>query len=133
MSLPKLVKKSIYLFCLLWMPLSGQPAASEVLDRVVAKVNSDIVTLSAVEDRMAVLNNKYQAEKLPVPSKKELQKQAIEMIISEKLQIQEAKKLGMEVTEESLLQALDDIKARNNITEEALGQYQREGHDGRSP
>jgi parvulin-like peptidyl-prolyl isomerase len=39
-------------------------------------------------------------------------------MIAEKLQIQEAKKLGMVMTEEDLQKALDDIYKKNNITSE---------------
>ena len=42
-------------------------------------------------------------------------KQTLDAIIDEKLQIQEAKKIGMEVDEETTLKALDDIYKNNNI------------------
>jgi peptidyl-prolyl cis-trans isomerase SurA len=54
--------------------------------------------------------------------------QALDSIIDEKLKIQEAKKFGIEVYEESVTKALDDIKERNQISDsdfEAL--LEREG------
>ena len=45
-------------------------------------------------------------------------KTVLDGMIAEKLQIQEAKKLGMVVTEEDLQKALDDIYKKNNITSE---------------
>jgi parvulin-like peptidyl-prolyl isomerase len=90
------------------------------LDRIVAKVNSDVITLMKLEDRVTVFLNKMKTagsvdKKL---DKKKLMKTVLEGMIAEKLQAQEAKKLGMVVTEEELQKYLDGIYATNNITGE---------------
>ena len=105
-----------FLFCL---GLSV-PVLAATLDRVVAKVNSEIVTLSSVEGRVAAILNQIKAfgSSDKRPTENELMKQTLDAIIDEKLQIQEAKKIGMEVDEETTLKALDDIYKNNNITAE---------------
>ncbi|SVE55707.1 uncharacterized protein METZ01_LOCUS508561, partial [marine metagenome] len=105
-----------FLFCL---GLSV-PVLAATLDRVVAKVNSEIITLSSVEGRAAVILNQIKASGSSDkrPTENELMKQTLDAIIDEKLQIQEAKKIGMEVDEETTLKALDDIYKNNNITAE---------------
>ena len=51
-------------------------------------------------------------------------------MIAEKLQAQEAKKLGMEVAEKTLEKALDDIYNNNNITSEQFeDMLKNEGSD----
>ncbi len=102
--------------------LMAQPAAAKIVDRVIAKVNGDIITLSSVEERAAVLKQQLELSGETVPSDKELIKDTLERIIEEKLQIQEAKKSGLEVDDEAVQKALDEIKTKNRLTEEQLGQ-----------
>jgi len=90
------------------------------LDRIVARVNADVITLMMLEDRVAVFLNKMKAagsvdKQL---TKNKLMETVLDGMIAEKLQIQEAKKLGMVVAEEDLQKALGDIYATNNITRE---------------
>ena len=81
------------------------------LDRIVAKVNADVITLMMLEDRVAGFLNKMKAAGSVVKQleKNKLKKTVLDGMIAEKLQIQEAEKLGMVVTEEDLQKALDDI------------------------
>ena len=90
------------------------------LDRIVAKVNADVITLMMLEDRVAVFLDKMKAAGSDVKQlkKNKLKKTVLDGMIAEKLQVQEAKKLGIVVAEESLQKALDDIFAHNNITSE---------------
>ena len=70
------------------------------LDRIVAKVNADVITLMTLEDRVAIFLNQMKAagsdDKKLVKNK--LMMKVLDGMIAEKLQIQEAKKLGMVVT-----------------------------------
>ena len=90
------------------------------LDRIVAKVNADVITLMMLEDRVAgFLNNMKAAGSVDKQLKKNiLMETVLDGMIVEKLQIQEAKKLGMVVAKEELQKALDDIYKKNNITVE---------------
>ena len=90
------------------------------LDRIVAKVNADVITLMMLEDRVAGFLNKMKAAGSVDKQlkKNKLMKTVLDGMIAEKLQIQEAEKLGMVVTEENLQKALDDIYKKNNITSE---------------
>jgi peptidyl-prolyl cis-trans isomerase SurA len=117
----KLIKRPAVLFAVLCCnTVLSAPALASTVDRVVAKVNSEIVTLSAVQDRLFVISQQMQSSgtEEKMPSQDELMKTALNSIINERLQAQEAKKVGYTVTEESLLKALDDIKKKNNVTDE---------------
>jgi len=90
------------------------------LDRIVAKVNADVITLMMLEDRIVGFLNQMKAagsvdKQL---NKNKLMRTVLDVMIAEKLQIQEAKKLGMVVAEEELQKALDDIFVNNDITSE---------------
>ena len=102
---------------------------AKVFDRVVAKVNDEIITLSGLQERMnAELVRMRQAgmpDDMPLEGLKE---KLLDRMIDEKLQIQDGKKLGMSVEEEKILQALDDIKKSNNINDDQFAEMlRREG------
>ncbi len=106
---------------LAWTLLLGSDALAEVFDKVVAKVNGDIITLSAVEERKSILVNQIRANGGKVElSDRELTREVLNTIIDEKLQVQEAKKLSLKVDNSNVEKALDDIKKENNISEKQL-------------
>ena len=117
-----------FLFCF----LLGSPIFAATLDRVVAKVNNDVITLGTLEDRVAVFSSRMETsgsvdEQL---AKKKLMKTILDEMIAEKLQTQEAKKLGMKVAEKTLEEALDDLYNSNNITSEQFKEMlKNEGSD----
>ncbi len=94
-------------------------AAGGVFDRVVAKVNSEIITLSSVQDRVEVLKAKY-ANDLGSYDEKKLLMEAVEMIIVEKLQLQQGKKMGFEVEDSAVEAALRNIEKNNGLEEGQL-------------
>ena len=98
------------IFCLAFF--FPQLALGKVFDRVVAKVNNEIITLSSVEERVDVLKQKYSKD-LRSLSEKEILKEALEMIVGEKLQLQEGKKMGLEVDDGAVNAALKNIEASN--------------------
>lgn len=95
----------------------------EAFDRVVAKVNGDIITLSAVQEKAAFIFQKMKANQGSLPeniSKKEVLKKVLNDMVDEKLQLQEARKVLMSVDEKKVEKAIDDIKNDNKITSEQL-------------
>ena len=133
MCFQKLVCKLVvllagFLFCF----LLGSPIFAATFDRVVARVNNSVITLGTLEDRVAVFSSQMKTsgsvgEQLP---KKKLMKGILDEMIAEKLQAQEAKKLGMEVAEKTLEEALGDLYNNNNITSEQFkDMLKNEGSD----
>jgi peptidyl-prolyl cis-trans isomerase SurA len=97
-------------------------AAAEVVDRVVAIVNDEIISLSEVDQLTKIV----QAQTGMSPKskdKKALERQVLETLIDQKLARGEAKRRGITVSDKELEQALDDFKKRNNLlSQEALEQ-----------
>jgi peptidyl-prolyl cis-trans isomerase SurA len=112
--------KAIFIL-LLTLPLVlwALSVGAEVFDKVVAKVNSAIITLSSVEERADLLRQKYAATPARM-SGQELLREALNMIIDEKLQIQAGKKYGFVVDEDAVSAAVDEIKHNNSISDEQL-------------
>ena len=121
MYCPRLIYKFVVSLIVILFWLSFGPSSfAATFDRVVAKVNNEIITLSAVELRAAVIlnRNKSSGSLNKQSNENELMKSALNLIINEKLQTQEAKKNGMKVNEETVQTALEDVYANNNITAE---------------
>ena len=68
-------------------------AHAKVFDKVAVKINTEIVTLSSVKERADLLRQKYARTTVGIPEE-ELLKEALNMIIEERLMLQEGKKLG---------------------------------------
>lgn len=103
----------------------GTAARAELVDRVAAVVNRDIIALSEVQQRVAPELSRIN---VPDPKKRAeqrvlLMKTALDTLIGEKLMEAEIRELGLAVTDAELEAAVADVKRQNNITDEA--QFER--------
>lgn len=99
----------------------SRSVSAVVVDRMAAKVNGEIITLSAVQERVAIYKRELSASGEPSDiSDKEIIETTLDSMIDERLQLQEAKKSGLEVDDESVQDALVDILKKNNITESQM-------------
>ena len=125
--LKKSTKAGFILSLLLPLVFGLLSAHARVLDKVAAKVNSEIITLSAIEERAELLRQKYVGAPISI-SEQDLLKDALNMIIEERLQIQEGKKYGFIVDEYAIDAAVEDIKKKNNLADGQLQEMlKREG------
>ncbi|MBC8282603.1 MAG: peptidylprolyl isomerase [Nitrospinae bacterium] len=115
----KLINQTFFAIFLSLIFNTPDLAIGRVLDRVVAKVNSEIITLSSVEERAEVLKQKYRNDLAGLDEKKIL-KETIEMMIGEKLQLQEGKKMGLEVDDGAVEAAMKEIERNNGLGEGQL-------------
>ncbi len=124
-SLKKLTEAGFALVLVLVLGLF--PVHARVFDKVAAKVNTEIITLSSVEERAELLRQKYERSPVTV-SGQELLKEALNMIIDERLQLQEGKKLGFVVDEDAIDAAVKDISDKNGLADGQLQEMlEREG------
>ncbi len=90
---------------------------AEVVDRIVATVNGDIITLSELKN----MAKSYEAQTGVKPTSQEnkaIQRQMLEALINRKLAKEEAKRRGITLSEKELNQALDRFKQRNHIIDD---------------
>ena len=111
MSSKILTKESFFavILCLVFMKPSL--VKGEIFDRVVAKVNTEIITLSSIEARAEVLKQKFMQNY----EEKQILREALEMMIDERLQIQQGKKMGFEVDDITVDAAIKDIEKKNSL------------------
>jgi peptidyl-prolyl cis-trans isomerase SurA len=92
------------------------PAVAQSEQSIVVLVNDDPITLYDVEQRQRFLAVTTQAQPSPA-----LKKQATDMLIEERLQIQQAKKLGMTPDEAAVNRVLTSMAQKNNMSPDGLG------------
>ena len=126
-SLKKLTKATLILSLLLPLVFGPLSIHARVLDKVAAKVNSEIITLSVIEERAEILRQKYVGAPISI-SEQDLLKEALNMVIEESLQIQEGKKLGFVIDEDAVDAAMEEIIKKNDLADGQLQEMlKREG------
>lgn len=104
--------------CLLPLLLAG-PGRAEVVDRIVAVVNDEIITMSELEQMAQVLGAQSGQNPQRVKRDKALQRQLLDALIDRKLVKEEAKRRGIAVSDKELVHALDEFKKRNGVPDDA--------------
>ncbi len=113
-------KQSI-LFVLLLSSLAAIQAGTP-LDRIVAVVNDDVVLQSELEDATRTAAGRIQQQGGQLPPRDVLEKQVLEQLVVNKLQLQAAENTGIRIDDENLNRAINDIAARNNLS---LAEFRR--------
>ncbi|MEO8331887.1 MAG: peptidylprolyl isomerase [Gallionella sp.] len=87
-----------------------------VIDSVVAVVNDDVITRYELDDRMTSVVSQLQKQGTPLPAREILERQLLERMITDMLQMQFARESGVRVDDTQLDQALARIAQQNNFT-----------------
>ena len=124
-----------FFMCLFSLFLMGPLHASAEtveLDRIVAIVNNDIITYSALQNEVRTVSQQLRQQRAaqPLPPNDVLQKQVLERLIVKELQLQLADSTGIRVDDETLNKTTSRIAADNKLT---LQQFRdaltKEGYD----
>ena len=99
------------------LALLASPAGAQVqpLDAIVAVVNDDVIVQSELDSQIDMLIPELESRGAAIPDPKTLQQQVLDELILERLQIQRAEALGIEVDEATLTGALENIASRNGM------------------
>jgi len=100
-------------------PAAPRPPVLDV-DRIVAVVNDDVITMSELEQRLAETRRQLAAQRIEAPPDDVLRRQLLERIVVEEIQLQLAARTGIRVTERDVERAIDTIAARNRMSVEEL-------------
>ncbi|MBI3089512.1 MAG: peptidylprolyl isomerase [Candidatus Tectomicrobia bacterium] len=99
------------------------PRQAILIDRVVAKVGTQIITLSEVEEAAAEeIRQIWQESQGEGREKKlaDIRRRFLEQLIEKKLQLGEALRIGIEVAEKDVERAMEEIKKENRLDDAAL-------------
>lgn len=116
-----LKKIFIALFLLLGL-LQISSVQAEILDRIVAVVEGDVILDSELSRETESIKQRLKANQVMIPPDFVLRKQVLERLILERLQLQRAKTIGIHVSDEMLRNAIADIAARNGMDVEQFRQ-----------
>ena len=118
-------KKNLLLAALLltcsWF--SSVHAETQSLDRVVAVVDDDVIMNSELNLQMNMIASQMQHAGRELPPQEILQRQVLERLIVESLQLQLGERASVKVSDEQLQQAMANIAQQNRMTPE---QFQQE-------
>src|SRR3989338_2610467 len=86
-----------------------------VIDSVVAVVNDDVITRYELDDRLRTVVRQLQKQGTPLPASGVLERQLLERMINDMLQMQFASESGVRVDDTQLDQAITRIAQQNNF------------------
>ena len=99
-------------------------AQEEVVDRIVAIVNDDIVTLAQLDAAVAPYRKNIETSQESSAKKKELMTQiytqVLNQLVENSLVVQEAKRMGIVVDDSDVDRAVENFKKEHNLDQEGL-------------
>jgi len=108
---------SLYLLACFWLtPLAHASDTANNLDAVVAVVNSDVITRLELDEKLRSTIKQLKKQGTPLPDVQVLEKQLLERMIIDLLQLQYAKESGVRVDEGQLDLSINRIVEQNNLS-----------------
>jgi len=90
------------------------------LDRVIAVVNEGVILQSQLDQQSALIAERLRSQGTQLPPADVIRQQVLERLILQEIQVQRAGRLGVQVSDEMLNEALRDVARRNNIEFEQM-------------
>jgi len=95
-------------------------APGDTIDRILVVVNDDVITASEVANRVAVVRKRLVDRKVTLPPPDVLQRQVMERMVVERLQLQAAHQLGISISDAQLDSAIQRIADHNHKSLDAI-------------
>jgi peptidyl-prolyl cis-trans isomerase SurA len=93
-----------------------QPGRIVLVDRIVAVVGKEVVTMSELAERREFAERQLQRQGTPLPDRAVLERQILERLIIDKAQIQLARDSGIRVEEIQLDRAMERVAEQNRMS-----------------
>ena len=102
------------------VPGSARPAEAptrqQLLDRIVAVVNTEVITQRDLAERIAVIEAQLRRQGTPVPPRDVLERQVLERMIMDRVQVQFARETGVRVEDLQIDRTVQMIAEQNKLT-----------------
>jgi peptidyl-prolyl cis-trans isomerase SurA len=111
-------------------PTLATPTPSRVVpvDRIVAVVNDEVITLNDLSERVNLVMRQIQRQGGQVPGADVLTRQILERMVNDLVQVQLAKETGIKVDDATLDKTIERIAQENNLAVSAFrGALERDG------
>ena len=109
-----------YLSLLSLLTFSINIHALQKLDYIVAVVNDDVITHVELQERINDFKRQMSAKGINIPDDKTMQKQVLERVLIDNIQMQLAKSQGIQIDDIFLNKTIEDIARRNKISMDEL-------------
>lgn len=104
---------------------SGAAAPEQQLEGIAAVVNQEVIMTSELQARMAQVRQQVSSEGGQLPPQDILQRQVLDRLILEHIQLQLAKRANLNVSDQQLDQAVAEVASRNHMSSEQFVQTLR--------
>ena len=108
---------------LLAMVVCATEASAQLLDRVVAVVDEEIITQRELEQRARIVVQQLQQAQIPLPEQQELVRQVLEAMVLGRLQVRYAQRAGLAFDNAAVDAQIEQLAQYNQIT---LEQFRRQ-------
>lgn len=117
------MNKMLKLVSIAWLTmatLQAPASANDVLDRVAVIVNDGVILQSEVDNMLAQIKRNAADQNINLPSDDVLRVQSIDRLVLQEIQLQFARRNGIEVSDAQLEQTLANIARESNISVDQL-------------
>jgi peptidyl-prolyl cis-trans isomerase SurA len=98
------------------IPLLAAPNEPIEADRIVAVVGGEVITYYELRNRLESALKQLQKQGTPLPSQDILERQMLERLIMDRVQLQYARESGLRIDDAQLEQAINRIAASNKLS-----------------
>ena len=89
---------------------------AQIADSVVAVVNNDVITERELNDRSNLIVRRLQQQNAPVPPAAQLQRQVLDQMVLERIQLQKAKEDNITIDAPTVQRTLERLAQQNQMT-----------------
>ncbi len=97
-------------------PEQAAPARVDLIDRIVAVVNKEVITQYELEERLNRVQKELQRRGTSLPARGEIERQVLERLIIEKVQLQYARETGVRVDDLELDRTVSRVAEGNKLS-----------------
>jgi peptidyl-prolyl cis-trans isomerase SurA len=98
------------------MAIINSASAIEALDSIAIVVNNDVITSNELEEKVKYYKNQIRLSSGSISDMDSLKKQVLERMIRDKVQLQHAALLGIQIDDISLNRMIDAMAQKNNLS-----------------
>lgn len=102
------------------VPPGAMAAPSVLVERIVAVVDNEPITASALAERVARIKRQFARDGQKLPPDDVLERQVLEQLIVERAQVERASDTGLRIDDDELGRAIGRIAASNNMKVDAF-------------
>ncbi len=103
------------IFLILFFAIPGARAAQQTIDSIIAIVDQDVITQIELDASIKLVRADFVQSRRTLPEPDTLNRQVLEIMITDSILLQQAKSRGLRITDGQLNQAMQNIARENNM------------------